>query len=383
MNAPNVTQADAGQFDLANKVEAIIPLIAARAEAAETDPAGLGYEFQLIADAGLLAACLPAANGGADVGMTADAAKVTFQILRRLGYASLPVGRLFEGHVNAVKLVQLYGTSMMQARMAEVVQDAGLLGVWGADGAEPLCFRKLGSGAILQGAKIFASGLGLVRLAVVSMRDAASPVTAAQLALVEVSDRSRQNTDLWSATGMRATLSGRFDFADMEIPDAHFLGAAGDYSREPFFEGGIWRYCAVQLGGAEALLDYWRAALQQRGRFDDAFQLGRFTRAAGLCRAMTTMLRNTASTVESAAGRDASEVDEAVLDALLTRQFVEESCVEILALCEKSLGTEAHFHGPVERIRRDLSTYLRQAAPDAKLLKAGRLLASGNGVAKW
>lgn len=383
MNAPIMMPSNAKYGGLIESLERIIPTIAARAEAAEVDPAGLKFEFKLIAEAGLFVACLPAKEGEAGVGLSAASAEVTFQILRRLGYASLPVGRLFEGHLNAVKLVYLYGSSAMQARVAHVVHDGGLLGVWGADDIEPLSFERYGDIARLKGAKIFASGLGLARLAVVSMGEAGFAEKGPQFALIDVADKSRQSAEAWLATGMRATLSGRFDFAEMEIADEHFMGSAGDYLKEPFFEGGIWRYCAVQLGGAEALLDHWRTALQRRGRFADAFQLQRFTRAACLCRAMASMVRNAASIVETAAGKDDAEIERAVLEALLCRQFVEEACVEILALCEKSLGTEAHLQGAIERIRRDLSTYLRQAGPDAKLLKAGRMLSLKPGMGEW
>ena len=261
------------------------------------------------------------------------------------------------------------------------MRNGALLGVWGADGRRPLRFSRHGDRLRLDGEKAFASGLGLVRFAVVTLREQGGPDGAeagpARLAAVDVSDRARQDPAAWTASGMRATASGRFDFTGLEIEGDQCLGLPGDYEREPHFEGGIWRYCAIHLGGADSLVELWRAALAARGRLADPLQLTRYARAMALCRAMASLLRDTALSVEAAAGGDPARIDAAVADALLARQFTEESCVEILALAEKSLGTAAHVAGsPIERVRRDLSMFIRQAAPDAKLLKAGHLLAN-------
>ncbi|MBB2178995.1 acyl-CoA dehydrogenase [Gluconacetobacter tumulicola] len=288
---------------------------------------------------------------------------------------------MFEGHMNAVKLLHLYDGP--GARVAPAVRNGALLGVWGADGARPLRGFATGGGLRLEGEKIFASGLGLVRFAIVTLRDGIADDGPDRLALVDVSDPARQDPSAWKASGMRATVSGRFDFSGLEIDAGHIIGQPGDYVREPHFEGGIWRYCAAHLGGAEALVALWRDALATRGRLDDPMQLGRYARAVSLCRAMASLLRETARTVEAATD-EREAIDAAVAAALLARQFVEEGCVEILQLAEKSLGTAAYMTGtPIERVRRDLSIFLRQAAPDAKLLKAGRLLAGASDAAPW
>lgn len=357
--------------------------LANRADRAETDPAGLAPEMDAIRQTGLLAACLPDAAGGQGLGLGAETACDACALLRRLGQANLSVARLFEGHMNAVKLLHLYGAADLRERVALAVGNGALLGIWGADGPRPL--RGFGAGGRLRldGEKIFASGLGLVHFAVVTLRDGNDDDGPSRLALVDVSDGARQDSSAWKASGMRATASGHFDFTGLEIDADHLIGQPGDYMREPYFEGGIWRYCAAHLGGAEALVDLWRDALTSRGRLDNPMQLARYARAVALCHAMASLLRDTAQTVEAAAAKSQDMINEAVAAALLARQFVEEGCVQILQLAEKSLGTAAYVTGtPIERIRRDLSMFLRQAAPDAKLLKAGRLLTGAQG-APW
>jgi len=358
-------------------ISALMARIAERADEAEQDPKGLRREMTALADAGLLAACLPTDWGGAGLATSSRVADETFDLLRRLGRANLSVGRLFEGHVNAVKLIALYAAPAWKQRVFEAVRAGALLGVWGADGARPLRFEHIGDHIRLHGEKGFASGLGLVRFAIVTMRQCGSDAGPPQLAVVDVANLARQDPAAWTAVGMRATNSGRFDFSGSVIESRQRMGRPGDYEREPHFEGGTWRYCALHVGGAEALLDMWRGSKAARGRLDDPFQIARFARGVALCRAMGSVLRATAHSVEAAAAFEPADIDVTVADALLARQFTEDCCVEILALAEKSLGTAAHMSGSIERTRRDLSLFIRQAALDAKLLKAGRTLLSG------
>lgn len=363
--------------------KAALHAIAARADAAERDPQSLAPEVALLAKAGILTACLPVRDGGRGLATSPEASLTLFDVLRRIGRANLSLGRLFEGHVNAVKLVSLYGGATSIAEMSRVISEGGLLGVWGANGRKPLRYKAERGTYHLSGEKIFASGLGVVRLAVVTMHAAETTDAPPQLALIEVTEKRRQDAGHWDATGMRATMSGRFDFTDMRISEAQCLGEPGIYEREPHFEGGIWRYCAVHLGGVEALLLHWRETLLSRGRFDNSFQLSRYARAVSLNRAMASLLRETASKLPSDSVTDAPLIEKFVTAALLARQFSEEVCLEILALAEKSLGTSAFRPGPLERIRRDLSIYVRQAVPDEKLERAGRLLAKMEGAPSW
>src|SRR5690606_29166496 len=124
---------------------------------------------------------------------------------------------------------------------------------------------------------------------------------------------------------MRATASGRHDFTGLEAGPGALLGGPGDYQRPPHFDGGIWRYCAAHLGGAQALIEAWRRRLDARRRLDDPFQLARLARAVGLVQAAVSRLEVVALAVE-AAGADASasaaRIDAAVTDALLARQLV-------------------------------------------------------------
>jgi hypothetical protein len=66
---------------------------------------------------------------------------------------------------------------------------------------------------------------------------------------------------------------------------------------------------------------------------------------------------------------------EAGLQAIIGRELVECACVEAMTLAERIIGTQAFKYGTrLERLCRDLRTYLRQAALDQRLIHAGRSL---------
>ena len=48
------------------------------------------------------------------------------------------MARLYEGHINALRIVEMHGSAAQTARVAEIVAKGAFLGVWGADGAEPV-----------------------------------------------------------------------------------------------------------------------------------------------------------------------------------------------------------------------------------------------------
>jgi hypothetical protein len=65
---------------------------------------------------GLLAAPLPPGLGGCGLGTVPEGAAPLCAALRLIGRASLPLGRLYEGHVNALRLVLRHGSPRPTAR---------------------------------------------------------------------------------------------------------------------------------------------------------------------------------------------------------------------------------------------------------------------------
>lgn len=347
--------------------------IAARAGAADRAETDLGDDIAELAAAGLMAAALPAGDGGSGLGTEPAGVRQAVTTLRALGRANLSLARLYEGHVNAVKLVALYAGDETRHDLFAKVRSGACLGVWGADGASPVEIVDRNGRRELSGQKRFASGLGLVSLALVTARMS----TGTQLVCVPVEDRSRADPAAWRAAGMRATLSGTYDFDGLEVGrDVKMIGTPDDFYREPHFEGGVWRYCAAHLGGAEALYDAMLDSLARRGQSAAPLQQTRIAAAATACETARLWIDEAAGRVEREDPRDG---DAAAAYALLAREVTERACLEVIAVVEAAIGTAAHMEGtPIERIRRDLSLFVRQAAPDAKRARAVEILARRN-----
>lgn len=350
--------------------------IAERASRVDSADGDLAPEIEILRKARWLTACLPVSDGGQGWGTEPSGSLVALNALRHLGRANLSVARLFEGHMNAVKLIALYSDDRQRAATFDQVRRGTLFGVWGADEpGNPVTMVCEGEKIRLSGAKRFASGLGLVEHAIVIVSyNADSPY----MLLAPTSTRERSDATGWRMAGMRATRSGRYDFNGLVLSADALIGQKGDYLREPHFEGGIWRYCAAHLGGAEALYKGMLAQLTARGRADDPDQRRRIVACAKALETSRLWLRRCA---EEGEGRDASSGKSTL--ALLTREVTEDVCRTAIDIVDRSLGMAAHEEGSaVERIKRDLALFLCQAAPDAKRERAGRALVAVSDLAE-
>jgi alkylation response protein AidB-like acyl-CoA dehydrogenase len=286
-------------------------------------------------------------------------------LLTAIGSADLAIGRIYEGHVNARLLIDRFGTPAQRAAAAE----AGMAGVWNTDGADALRLVRTAGGWVLAGGKSFASGAGLLDRALVT---ATWPDGGRQMVLVDMAplagriDRSR-----WRPLGMRASMSFDVDFTGTPIEEAMLLGAPGDYLAEPWFSAGCIRFSAVQLGGGLALLRTVHRHLRQAGRADDPYQLERFARMRVALEGGRLWLARAAAEFDRPdAARDADGV---IAIARMARHHIEEACLLVLDLANRSIGVQGMLAPhPAERLSRDLTTYLRQPAPDAALASIGR-----------
>ena len=368
----------AGAAELVDRVDGMADRLRTGAAAAASGMPDLSASLDLLRHEGVLCAVLPAEIGGCGLGVVPGTARTLCDLLRRLGRADLALARLVEGHVNAALLVEVHGDRPARDAMRAAVRDGALLGVWGADGPRPMEWTdRPPREVVLRGEKRFASGLGHVALALVTAT--ARPGAPARMFLVPALDPARHDHASWTASAMRATRSGTFDATGIAIGPEAVVGGAGDLLVEPWFEGGVWRYCAAHVGGAEGLVERWIEHLRRTGRAEDAVQRARLGRALAAAGAARAVVEAAADAVEGAADAPPDAVERAVSQSLLAREAVEMLCTEVLALAERSLGMAAHDgDGPVDRMRRDLSLFLRQAAPDAKLDRAvGTVLAAG------
>ncbi len=332
--------------------------------AADRDAAGIfpAGALAILQAAGLMTAPFPADLGGAGL-VAADAVDRLRDVLRLIGGGDLSVGRLYEGHVNAVALVDRYGTPSQLSRLAADVEDGALCGVWNAEGANPVTLEHHAGRWELRGSKILASGAGsLSRPIVPAARGDAIVMTAPRVHPTAPHDLSR-----WTAQGMRSSATGTVDLTGMEIGPDQIIGQDDDYRRQPTFFGGAWRFCAVQLGAIDRLVDLFRADLAARGRGGDPYQRVRIAACATAV--------ETASLWVAQASRMVAEGTRPTAEILayvgLTRGVTERAGLDVMEAAHRGLGLGSFMRPhPVERVARDLATYLRQPAPDGAMADA-------------
>ena len=351
------------------------------AQAAETDVAN-GFpsqEFGWLRAAGLLVAALPAQLGGA--GWQAPAATLPLlRGLQHIGRGNLAVGRVFEGHLNALLLIQQLGTPAQVEGYAADARAGLLFGVWNTeDPATGVRLEALPSGRYrLLGAKTFASGAGHLARALIT---GALPNGQGWQLFVLPADRQPPVLDrsFWRPLGMRATASFRADLTGLEIGSEDLIGPPDAYYQQPAFSGGAIRFTAVQLGGAEAIFEETRAFLRGLGRTDDPYQRQRLGQMAIALESGRQWLHGAAGHASRAGANAPGAAEATVAYANMTRTAIEKICLDMLQLAERCVGARGLLQPlPFERLHRDLTHYLRQPAPDGSLADVGRFVLDGN-----
>ena len=305
-------------------------------------------------------------------GAAAEAYASQLALLRDVGRGSLPLGRVVEGHANALELVARLADDDQRVRWRRDARAGEVFGVWNTEAADGVHFRPLPDGTYeISGAKTFCSGARDVTRAVITgQRWEGGRAVGWQLAIVDPRELAPDRTDdaFWTPLGMQASASLRIDFAGLRIAPTDLLGAPGDYHEEPFFSGGSVRFAAVQLGGAEALYDYAVDHLRRLRRDRDPYQIHRVAR-------MSLALRGARHWLDAAprSALPAHDDEAAVVDhGNATRIAVADACDVVLAQAEQAVGARGFLEPePVRRIYCDLKMYLRQPNPDGALAAVG------------
>ena len=314
---------------------------------------------------GILRAPFPVELGGEGLSGGPSAADDLFRILRALGRGSLSLGRVYEGHVNSVALVTCYGTIEQLGALAGLRGDGALLAVWNTDdGQEPLRLVAEPDGWRLVGRKVLCSGAGFIERPLVTARD-----ESGRFLMVVPRLRRGERADLsaWTPTGMQASATGSVDFTGLRVTDGDIIGDDDDYHRQPAFSGGAWRFAAVQLGGMEALLDLCRRQHVSTGRGKDPHQAARLGNAVMVVETARLWAERAAFLAEV----DNKDAEATVAYVNLARLAVERAALDLMELVQRSIGLSSFIRPhPIERMVRDLATYLRQPAPDRALVSA-------------
>jgi alkylation response protein AidB-like acyl-CoA dehydrogenase len=335
-------------------------------------------EFAKLASAGLLTAPLHRCFGGLGLGFESRSIRHLLRLLRILGRGNLSVGRIYEGHVNGLQLIQTFALPEQVERFACDAKDQKIFGVWNAEAADGLKFRPLGDDQFeLTGSKTFCSGAGHVQRPLVG---GLLPDGKLQLCVVPLDEiKARIDPAWWTATGMKGSVSAKIDFSGVVLDKSWFVGNPNDYQREPWLTLGVIRFASVQLGGAEALVERTRSYLQKLGRTTDPYQVARVGQMTLAIETGRLWLESAARKVRAFApifGGDSLATAESTgnltVYANMVRTVIEQVAMDVMKNSERCIGSRGLLPPEsAERIIRDLRLYLRQPCFDAALAAVG------------
>lgn len=363
------------------RAASLVPCLQELAPHSDFEGAFPDQELAVLLDNGLLSAPTPREFGGEGLGTTPGTTRDLLETLWHIGRGNLSVGRLLEGHVNALQLVSWFGSRSQQERLFADARAGLLFGVWNTQAGDGVRFERAGSNWQMRGAKTFCSGAPRVSRAVVTGDIVTGDGESAgwQMAVVPLDEvEVARDASFWQPLGMRASASFRVDFSGALLQPDALLGEPNDYYEQPAFSGGATRFCAVQLGGAASLLEHTRACLRAGERAGDPFQQARVGRMAARVQSGWQWLESAAGVWEA---REANAA-QTVAFAAMMRLATEEICLEVLAMAEQSVGARGLLRPcPIERIGRDLRLYLKQPHLDEIPLRVGRWALESNAPA--
>lgn len=328
-----------------------------------TDSAPIDGLRQLVA-CGISQSVLPSSLGGEEFGWSHQSSKRLEAWLRTLGATHLSLARLYEGHVNAFQLIWTYGDASNRERLCRYVQEGGWLGVWNAPHTSgPLRLKGGSHTLMLDGMKAYASGAGLINRPLVTVQHD-------NLGLVMMWPRARYQVgsrEEWEMHGMRASITLPVTYNRAPVSPDEIIGSDNDYHREPLFTTGAWRFLAAQTGAGERLAGLMALALTSAGRTEDPHQRERMAEVAMAIESSLQWLERARHAADGQVGDD-----EAIHIVRMARLAVERNLLAVLEQVHRSVGLASFRRdNPIERISRDLQTYLRQPAPDLVRDKVG------------
>jgi hypothetical protein len=365
-------------------LEAVLGQIAAGASAAEAGEGAAPFPEGAITALERVGALRWNAHAGAR-----PPAGEELDLVRRVARADGSVGRIFDGHLNAVERLAVQAPAAVRERELAAVR-AGKLraGVWGGDPrpgeGPPAAVLADRRGELLRGVKTFCSGAGGLDRALVLAR---SPDGGAPLAVwvqVRESRHVEIDTGWYRSHGLRASASHRVCFHD--APVLARFGGPGALSVDPWFSRDALRTAASWVGMLDCALQAALAELRARPQTGEL---------EGLLAARMLTAHRTAELwlAEGARAMDCRALPAVGLAALpavglaalpavavAARAAIAEAAVVLLDCAARACGSHPFATGSaLDRARRDLEVFLLQHRLDPLLARWGRRELEGPG----
>ena len=345
-------------------------------------------DFDDLFQAGLHAPAVPKEYGGFGLGPYRGDVFTLWMMTKELAKADLSVARCWEGHVNALILLDGMANDAQKARWFQgVVQRGDRWVAWSGEPqtrvpSEDVRFgtevEKVDGGFVVKGTKVFCTSAGCAHWAILLVNTAGpggarhAHVCPENLILLacDLSDRTVTFDDSWwDPIGMRATVSYLTRFQETFIPETNLIGYPGQYLKEGWQTCFAPHYSASFLGAAEAAYKFALDYVMSQNKGGDPYVQQHVAHMAINVETGHLWLRHVARLWET------SQYEEAKLAGSRARHVIEHLAQETVQHAIRACGARClNRPGPLERIYRDLSFYVRHDNDDHILAMIGKSL---------
>ncbi len=305
-----------------------------------------------------------------------------------IAQADLSFSRCWEGHNNAMLLLDALGTDEQKERwFTDVAQNGARWAAWSGEPQSrvPGQKRKVGTtlekvsgGYIVSGNKVFATSAPGANWAILlvsqegpgAARDSRNGENSLMMMACNLSDATVSFGDKWwNPIGMRSTVSYQVNFADTFIPDENVIGEVGQYIRDGFQAYFTPQYAASFFGAASGAFESALMFVRSQGKQSDPFIQQHVAAIQMNLDTLDLWLQDVATKV-SGADKTASRIAGSKL-----RWLAETLSEDTVKRCVKMCGARSlNKPSRLERVYRDLSIYTLHDNADHMLANVGREL---------
>ncbi len=324
-------------------------------------------------------------NGGHGINHNNGNIVDQWQITKEFAKADMAFARCWEGHSNAVLLIDQIANEQQKERWFNGIIENG--DIWTAWSGEPQVkkpgqklnfgtqIQEIENGFIVNGTKIFCTSATGADWAILFVspsgpggaRHNSGDSDVIMLACPLDDPSIKFDDSWWNPIGMKASVSYLVHFNKTFIPRENLMGYPGQYLKEDWQVKLTPQYAATYLGGAEAAYDYTLKYIKKQNRESDPYVQHRIAKMSMNIDTCNLWLQKTSD------HWGYGEVEKAKLASNISRYYIEQLATETVQHAIHICGARSMIRPSVlERILRDLSFYTRHDNHDNVLATIGR-----------
>jgi len=357
-----------------------------RAEAYDNNATFPSENFDDLFNIGALAAPVDTKWGGLGWAPAYANVFLLWQMTRAIAKADLSFARCWEGHNNALILIDRLANSAQKKRwLGEVVEKGARWAAWSGEPQSRLPqqkysigteIEKVTDGYVINGNKVFATSAPGANWAILLVslagpggaRDVIDGENNLLMLACDLSDASINfEGSWWDPIGMRSTVSYKVNFNNTFIHQDNCIGEIGEYLTLGMQSCFTPHYAVSFLGALEAAYDYALETVRSQGRQNDPYVQHHIAKIKLNIDTLDLWLAHVAYKLDHhdhAGARDAASKFR-----LLAEQLAEDGVKRCIKICgARSLNKPSHL----ERIYRDLTLYVQHDNADHILATIGR-----------